>query len=158
MRLLILSIFIFTGFGSFSQEVFELKRSECPPHIGKFVRYYLDDSKTMKLENIMALSRDKFKLSEEDLLNFNITKSAIWCKMKFTCSEDADWLLNYKNSNNNKIDVFLFKGEELISKQHGGIPYPKNIRKLLGGHVLFDLPIKAGDTLNCLLRTNSGSE
>jgi hypothetical protein len=152
MRLVFIYILVFTSPGLFSQ-VLELQKTGCPPHIGKSVSVYLDESADMKIDDILALPSGKFKSSDEEILNFNITKSAIWCKLSVACKEEADWLLQYRNSSNNRLDLYSFKKEKKLSEQHSGIPYPKEIRKILGGHVLFNLDVKPGDTLVCYLRS-----
>jgi hypothetical protein len=153
VRTSIAILFLFIASVTRPQEVLELKSGDCPPLIGKHVSVYLDESAKLGIEEILQLRADQFKTTGEDILNFNITKSAIWCRVDITCRNNADWLLEYKNSSNNKIDLYTFKNGKLLREQHSGIPYSKAIRKLLGGHVLFDLDLKAGDTLNYYLRS-----
>lgn len=138
-----------------AQTVLELKKkADCPPGIGKFISIYIDETAKQKIDEIKTPAVVKqFIVSDADILNFNITKSAIWCKFSVTTPEQADWLLEYKNSSNNKIDLYTFKKGELIRTQHAGIPYPKEKRTLLGGHILFDLNLQPGDTLDYFLRS-----
>jgi hypothetical protein len=153
VRLLFFIILICTVSLMRPQEVLQLKSGGCPPLIGKHVSVFSDESARMGLEEILRLPPDRFKTSEEELLNFNITKSGIWCKFEITCAENADWLLEYKNSSNNKIDLYTFRKGKLLNEQHSGLPHPKEKRKILGGHVLFDLDLKPGDTIQCYLRS-----
>lgn len=153
-RIIFLFQFITLAFFSRSQTVFELKKEGCPPHIGKYVSVYIDETTKAGINDIRSDSlTSQFTTATEDVINFNISKSAIWGKIKFTASEHADWLLEYQNPSNNKVDLFVFKHNQLISTQHSGIPYSKGERKMLGGHILFDLNIIPGDTLECYLRS-----
>jgi hypothetical protein len=149
-------LFLFTALISFtrSQTVYELKRDGCPSHIGKYISIYIDESTKATIDEISSSkTSSQFTNSAEEVLNFNISKSAIWCKIKFTASQAADWLLEYQSPSNNRIDLFVFKHNKLICTQHSGIPYPKSERKILGGHILFDLDIYPNDTLECYLRS-----
>lgn len=130
------------------------KEMNCPPHIGKHISIYIDETAKLKIEDVTSASVIKqFNASSEDILNFNITKSAIWCKFSATTSQNADWLVEYQNSSNNKIDLYTFKKGRLIRTQHAGIPYPKEKRTLLGGRILLDLNLNSGDTLEYFLRS-----
>lgn len=155
MRPILLLIFIVSCFYSQAQRILDLKKNnDCPPKIGKYISIYIDEAAKKTVDEITTPEVVKqFTVSTADNLNFNITKSAIWCKFSVTTSEQADWLLEYTNSSNNKIDLYTFKNGELIRTQHGGIPYPKDKRTLLGGHILFDLDLQPGDTLNYFLRS-----
>lgn len=153
MKRLFSILFLFSVFSFKAQEILELKNEGCPPLIGKYVSFYLDEGTKKTIEEIQALPETEFRPSSEEILNFNISKAGIWCKFKVTCSKEADWLLHYQNASNNRIDLYLFKKGKLISTQFSGIPYPKDIRKILGGHVLFDIPAKPNDTLDCYMRS-----
>jgi len=155
MRPILLLIFITSCFFSEAQQILDLKKNDgCPPAIGKYLNIYVDETAKLKIGDVSSASIVKqFTASTQDILNFNITKSAIWCKFSVTTSEEADWLVEYKNSSNNRIDLYTFKNGQLINTEHAGIPYPKEERKLLGGHILFDLKITPGDTLEYFLRT-----
>jgi serine phosphatase RsbU (regulator of sigma subunit) len=150
---ILLYIFIFTSTFLKAQTILELKKEPCPVLIGKYISSYEDKTAKLMLQDVIALPPSQFILSKQDILNFNITKSAIWCKFSITTQMAADWMMEYKNASNNKIDLYLFRKGELLSTQRSGIPYPKDVRKFLGGHILFDLNLKPGDTLDCFLRT-----
>ncbi len=137
------------------QNILRLKKgNDCPPHIGKHISIYIDETALQTINEVTTPGAVKqFTASSHDILNFNITKSAIWCKFSATSPEQGDWLVQYTNSSNNKIDLYTFKNGGLIRTQHGGIPYPKEERTLVGGHILFDLDLKPGDTLTYFLRS-----
>ncbi|MCE3258971.1 MAG: protein serine/threonine phosphatase [Bacteroidetes bacterium] len=136
----------------FSQQVIELKRSEGLHHIGRQALVYEDHSINKGISEIVALSPDSFRLANEDLPNFNVTKAGIWLKIRLTTQERGQWMIEAAYSSIVKVNFYSFKKGVQTSAMKSGIKVPTNERTLLGGHILFETGLLPGDTMDCYLR------
>jgi len=151
----LLLLFMVSGFLQLkSQTVFELKKEDGLTLIGKHVSIYEDETHLLGIDDILKPSvLANFKPSAGDVPNFNITTSAVWCKIKFTTRQYADWVMESGNGSVYRVTLFTLKNGVLVNTQTSGIIEPDQKRKILGGHIIFDLPISPGDTIECFVRS-----
>jgi hypothetical protein len=137
------------------QNVYLLKKSSGLPNLGKYISVYEDKSNKLKIDDIVRLENSAFVPSEDEVPNFNITKSAMWLKFRITAGEEADWRVESSNSSMNHIDFYSVRKGIVETRQRAGLDLNDNERQILGGHILYKTGLKPGDTLECYIRVET---
>ncbi|MCW3078479.1 MAG: protein serine/threonine phosphatase [Bacteroidetes bacterium] len=124
-------------------KTFHLQISEHPVRIGRNVAFYEDKSGKMTFAEIQ---RQQFIYLKTDIPNFNVTENAIWGKIKFTCSEKADWYFQLDPASFNEVFFYHRKNKEgWITEKMGNTGDLKN-RPIPINHFMFKINIEPGDT------------
>jgi serine phosphatase RsbU (regulator of sigma subunit) len=131
-----------------AQSVYVASSTKEPVRFGNKFLFLLDSTTTMTLDE--ALSSDKFKPNTDDIPNYDVTKDAVWGKIKLTCKEAADWYLFIYPSSYDEIVFYQKRGSGPWQKQalgcfHTDIPETDNLQ--------LKLDLVPGDTTLFLFRT-----
>jgi hypothetical protein len=78
-------------------------------HLGKNIELFEDKSAKLSFEDIRKPSySQKFTLSKEETPNFNMTRSAIWCRFKLlNTSERVEWYLEQMVGSMTNVECFI---------------------------------------------------
>ncbi len=148
---LILFIGLVTSFSQLSaQEVFTVFRDKEPVKIGnKFL--YLNDA-TRKITLNDALNNIGWIHVQDEIPNFDITKNAVWGKIKLTCAQEGDWYLGIIPSCFNRIDFYQKRGNGPWITTSQGNTIPILDKQVPVNEIFIRLDILPGDTTQLLFR------
>ncbi|MGZ4098663.1 MAG: 7TM diverse intracellular signaling domain-containing protein [Bacteroidia bacterium] len=125
-----------------STYVLELQKD--PVRIGKHFVFFEDEKAKMSFHQVQKQKGFVFK--DLDIPNFNITKSAIWGKIKFVCKENLNWYLQIDPASFNKVVFYQKQGGEEWREEELGNAFPKWQRPLQINHYMFRIKVSKQDT------------
>jgi hypothetical protein len=108
------------------------------------IAFFIDPSTKMTFEQVK--SEATFTVLGKQVPNFNITKDAIWGRIKFTTKQNSDWYFNLDPASYNKISAFQKDSAGQWKEEIQGNAYPNSSRPLPVNHYLFKIKIVPGDT------------
>jgi serine phosphatase RsbU (regulator of sigma subunit) len=131
-----------------AQSVYVASNTKEPVRFGNKFTYLLDSTTTMTFDE--ALKSDKFKPNADEIPNFDVTKDAVWGKIKMTCKEAADWYLTLYPSSYDEITFYQKRGngpwqQLTLGCRHTDKPQTDNLQ--------VKLDLAPGDTTQFLFRT-----
>jgi two-component system, sensor histidine kinase LadS len=148
--LFLLVVFIHAAISIMAQDVYHAKLADKPERISKNFLYLEDATGQLSVNEIM--SSPDFKPTEDDVPNFNISKSTFWAKGKITVSEEASWYLTMIPSGYNRINFYQRKNRGEWKEKIIGAEISISEKDVQNNFLFFKLDIKPGDTIDVLFR------
>ncbi|MBA2610702.1 MAG: SpoIIE family protein phosphatase [Bacteroidetes bacterium] len=137
-------------FFAVAQDVVVINNNKSPFRIGSKFIFLEDTSEKLTFDQVQQ--RNDFVSKNADIPNFNITSSAIWGKVKFTCKENEDWYLSLDPASFNCVLVYQKTQTGQWKESIIGNEFPIESRLLPVNHFLFKLNVHAGDTTTLFLK------
>jgi serine phosphatase RsbU (regulator of sigma subunit) len=149
----VLTVSFLCGLAS-AQTPVELKHAGEVHPLGKFLWVYEDSTAARSIVEIASKeARAGFRKSETQVLNFNITASAIWCRFSLVNnSGESLWYLESANSNVNSVDLYLPDGKGNFRVIHGGLGSNQDLKPMKTHRIIFPLTATRNDTVTGYIR------
>lgn len=123
---------------------------------GKYASVLEDKSGKLSIRDVVQKA-GSFIPCNQDIPNFNISKSAFWLKFRITCKEKDDWRIEAANAGLDHVDCFVMRKDILVSQQVSGVASDDKVNQIVGGHLLFKTFLTPHDTVDIYLRVEAAA-
>jgi len=141
-----------------ASNILEIKQANNAYAVGKYVNYYVDDTNSLKLDDI----REKaFIVQNNEIINFGFLRPTYWFKMSFRYNEAMQnniWWLDIDYPLLDYVDMYILdeNGEVISHKQSGDLNY-KILKDIQQTKVLFSLPYQSLQIYTVYLKVKTSS-
>lgn len=151
-----LLLFLLSTTNIIGQNHIDLKDIFSLQDIGKNTHYYEDDSNGLSIDDIRSLDvQNKFVPYQQDAINFSSTSSTYWLKFVVNQNVSERFYVNIGSSYIDKISLFEFDEDTMVSERHTGDDLPFDSREIKVGNYLFAMPMEMGMKRTYYLKVKS---
>lgn len=131
-----------THISSAQQNYIPLDDTESILTISKDVRFFIDKSKELTLEEVINLPESAFETAEHDVINFGNPKRTIWFKIKLDkpINDKNKWFLELRSAFVNHAEFYVQNSEGKWSHKETGKNHPFSIRKIKRATFFYQIP------------------
>lgn len=133
-----------------------LNDSDVIRNVGMKVSYLIDEEDNLTIDEVQ---QQQFIPSQQDVLNFQISKKSYWIKFSIlNNSDNPNVLLKIDHATIDQISLYTFKGDQHVQTTELGENKPFRQREFNYQEYLFNTYIKKGDTLNYYLHVKANEQ
>lgn len=156
VRVVKLLLFLFTCCFIFSkvnaQNAILLTDSTSLISIGKQVDVFEDPEGKLSFEQILSPEyQAKFQRSKQEVPNYGIKQTTVWCRMKIKSLTDKHWMLNVDFPNLDSVTLYQLVNNTFTA-EHTGRSFALKNRPVENRSFLFPLELKTGEEKEIYLR------
>jgi diguanylate cyclase (GGDEF)-like protein len=125
-------------------------------NISRGVKYFEDSKQSLDIISVQTLPHNLWQQEQSDVLSFAMTKHPYWLTFDIAPAENKDsWLLELDYALLDKVSIWFFNEQEIISEYHVGDAKVFIQRPLEHEKFLFSTPSRE-QTLRVIIRVQSG--
>ena len=128
--------------------------------VGRALAFYEDADGDKSIDVIRSIDQSAWQQSETDHPVFGYTESVYWSKMRLIQSDSAikpDWLLEIAYPHLDRVDIYIFAGEQLVNIFRVGDHYPFFNRYINYRNFILPINFDRSEEIDIYLRVKSSS-
>lgn len=148
--LILLSLVLVTMVSSSSAKAAIQAAEEFPAAIGQYIQVFQPENRDFNVDDALrAFKSGSFAPSQSDVMNFGVGAKPVWLALQVVNAQHESVIrkLLVENAWLDKIDVFFFQDEQLVSGYHTGDSLPFAQRPVNHRFFVFEHAYNHGDTL-----------
>ena len=122
--------------------------------LGKGVEYFVDDTGTLQVQDIVSLSDDAWQQEQDEQLSFGLTPKAHWLRFSIDTRENTSRVLEVDYPLLDELQVWMFSGNNLLQQYQSGDGRVFKQRAIQHENFVFDIPL-GQQSVNIYLRAQT---
>ncbi|MCB9224896.1 MAG: SpoIIE family protein phosphatase [Crocinitomicaceae bacterium] len=160
MQKLLLALFFFLAFHSFSQDgLIVLTEDRISSSYSKDVLYIEDADKSLTLDEVLKMDASKFSRFKDNIPNMDFTTSRFWLRFKIKNNTDQSYfILETGRPISNKVNFYQLRGGQIENQFKSGDDYHYSEKVIPHRKNLFPVSIEPGETKEYVIEAESDGE